>query len=69
MKKDIIFQLCELEKAMGRTRALAEEFTTRVENERIRLDAIAGKLTGLQGLLNKAGGVVSEIHVDLEERR
>lgn len=68
MQKDIMEQLCELEKAISKTRTLAEGFTARVENERTRLDAITNKLMGLQGLLNQAGGVVGEIHIDLGVR-
>ena len=66
MQKDILVQLQELERAITRTRELADGFTLRVENEKTRLDAITDKLMGLQGLLNQAGGVVGEIHIDLE---
>ncbi len=68
MPKDIMEQLRELEKSMGRTRALADGLTARVESEKMRLDAITDKLMGLQKLLNQAGGVVGEIHIDLEVR-
>ncbi len=68
MQKDIMEQLGELKKAISKTRTLAEGFTTRVENEKTRLDAITNKLMGLQGLLNQAGGVVGEIHIDLAVR-
>ncbi len=68
MQKGILEQLCELEKAIGKTRTLAEGFSARVENEKTRLDVITDKLVGLQGLLNQAGGVAGEIHIDLEVR-
>ncbi len=68
MQQDIMEQLCELEKAIGKTRTLADGFTARVENEKTRLDVITNKLMGLQGLLNQAGGVVGEIHIDLAVR-
>ncbi len=66
MQKGILEQLCELEKAISKTRTLADGFTARIESEKTRLDAITDKLMGLQGLLNQAGGVVGEIHIDLE---
>ncbi len=68
MQKDLLVQFLELEKAIGKTRQLANGISTRVEGEVARWDAIAVKLTGLQGLLNQAGGIVGEIHIDLEVR-
>ncbi len=67
MQKGILEQLCQLEQAISRTRQLANSFTTRVDHEKKRLEAVSEKLTGLQGLLNQAGDAAEEIHKDLEE--